>query len=404
MSNVGVATAGRSKVVQIGVEERRARLMRRHRLAVETRASSPLEVAESLVALHSTDPATVFLSTRARSLDLRPEGLEEALYEERTLVRMLGMRRTLWVVPRELAAIVQAACTRTIAARERKRLVGFVAQTGVTDEPGAWLDDMAAAALRAVEARGEAFTSNVSADEPVLATKVRLGAGTRWETQVSVASRILPLLAAEGDLVRGRPRTSWTNGQYRWVPTGAWLGGALDKVEPAAAQAELLRRWLLSFGPATETDIRWWAGWTAREARAALAAVPHAVVDLDGGTGYVLADDLEPTPRPEPSAALLPTLDPTTMGWKERDWYLGEHASALFDRNGNAGPTVWWDGRVVGGWAQRKDGEVVFRLLEDVGREAEQAVAAEAERLTAWLGDVRVAPGFLPPFQRALVS
>jgi hypothetical protein len=92
------------------------------------------------------------------------------------------------------------------------------------------------------------------------------------------------------------------------------------------------------------------------------------------------------------------------MGWKERDWYLGEHASVLFDRNGNAGPTVWWDGRVVGGWAQRKDGEVVFRLLEDVGGEAEQAVAAEAERLAAWLGDVRVAPGFLPPFQRGLVA
>jgi winged helix DNA-binding protein len=391
-------------VQTIGVDERRARLARRHRLAVETRAASPLEVAVSLVALHSTDPATVFLSTRARSLDFRPERLEEAIYEERTLVRMLGMRRTLWVVPRELAALVQSACTRTIAARERKRLVGFLAQTGVSDEPDAWLAEMATAALRAVEARGEAFTSDVSADEPALATKVRLGAGTRWETQVSVASRILPLLAAEGELARGRPRTSWTNGQYRWVPTGAWLGGALDRVEPDVAQAELLRRWLLSFGPATETDIRWWAGWTAREARAALAAVPHALVDLDGDTGYVIADDVAATERPAPSAALLPTLDPTTMGWKERAWYLGEHASALFDRNGNAGPTVWWDGRVVGGWAQRKTGEVVFRLLEDVGREAEQAVGAEAARLADWLGDVRVTPGFLPPFQRELAA
>jgi hypothetical protein len=167
---------------------------------------------------------------------------------------------------------------------------------------------------------------------------------------------------------------------------------------------ELLRRWLGSFGPSTETDIRWWAGWTAREARAALAVLPHVVVDLDGATGYVLAEDLEPAGRPEPSAALLPTLDPTTMGWKERDWYLGEHASVLFDSNGNAGPTVWWDGRVVGGWAQRKDGDVVFRLLEDVGGEAEQAVAAEAERLAAWLGDARVAPGFLPPFQRGLAA
>ena len=176
----------------------------------------------------------------------------------------------------------------------------------------------------------------------------------------------------------------------------------LEPLDTAAAQAELLHRWLHAFGPATETDVRWWAGWTAREARAALAAVPHAVVELEGSSGYVLADDLEPVAPPEPSAALLPTLDPTTMGWKLRDWYLGPHAQVLFDTNGNAGPTVWWDGRVVGGWSQRKSGEIVWKLLEDVGSEGEAAVEAEAGRLQHWLGDARVAPGFLPPFQRAL--
>ena len=73
----------------------------------------------------------------------------------------------------------------------------------------------------------------------------------------------------------------------------------------------------------------------------------------------VLPDDLDPTPDPPPYAALLPGLDPTTMGWQDRGWFLGEHAKALFDTNGNAGPTLWWDGRVVGGWAQRRSGEVV---------------------------------------------
>ncbi|MFL6034741.1 MAG: DNA glycosylase AlkZ-like family protein, partial [Gaiellaceae bacterium] len=172
----------------------------------------------------------------------------------------------------------------------------------------------------------------------------------------------------------------------------------------ADAQAEPRRRGLVTVGPATETDIRWWTGWTARDARAALAAIPHAEVDLGGSTGYVLADDLEPTPPGEPPAALLPTLDATTMGWKERDWYLGPHGPTLFDTNGNAGPTIWWDGRVVGGWSRRADGEIALGLLEDVGREARAAIDAEAERLAAWLGDVRYSPGFLPPFQRALAS
>jgi hypothetical protein len=206
----------------------------------------------------------------------------------------------------------------------------------------------------------------------------------------------------EGKLMRGRPRGAWTNGQYRWVPAAVWLDGGIVAVDRATARAELLRRWLEVFGPGTETDLRWWTGWTASDTRTALGAVPHVAVDLGGSAGYALADDLERTPPLEPWAALLPTLDPTTMGWKERDWYLGTHGSVLFDSNGNAGPTVWWEGRVVGGWSQRRDGEIRYRLLEDVGSEAGAAIAAEAARLGEWLGEARISPGFLPPFQRAL--
>src|SRR5207237_2307075 len=106
---------------------------------------------------------------------------------------------------------------------------------------------------------------------------------------------------------------------------------------------------------------------------------------------YLLPHDLEPASRPEPSAALLPSLDPSVMGWTGRDWFLGPHARMLFDRSGNAGPTVWWDGRVVGGWAQRPGGEVVYRMLEDVGADARAAVELAASRLGAWLGGGRVA-------------
>ncbi len=386
---------------RIGVEERRARVAVRHRLAPEARGESALDAAQAVVVLHSTDPVSVFLSTWARTDGFSTGDLEQALYEDRSVVRMLGMRRTLWVVPRDLVAVVDAACTRVIAARERKRLERSVEAAGVEADPAGWIAERLDVALTALESRGEAFTADLTRADPRLAEKVRLGSG-RWQIEASAGSRLLPLLAAEGAVARGRPRGSWVNGQYRWVPIAAWLDGELERMEPATAQAELLRRWLGSFGPASETDIRWWTGWTAREARGALAAVPHVRVDLGGATGYVLQDDLEPTPPPAPWAALLPTLDPTTMGWKQREWYLGPHGKTLFDSNGNAGPTVWWDGRVVGGWSQRLDGEIVWELLEDVGADARADVEAEAERLAAWLGDSRISPGFLPPFQRAL--
>jgi hypothetical protein len=389
---------------RIDQAERLARLVRRHRLIPSERAASALEVTRSLVVLHSTDPGTVFLSVQARTSDVGPVDIGCELYEERSLVRLLGMRRTLFVVPRELVPVVYAACTRTIAARERRRLEQMIVDSGISTRPAAWLARASKGALHAIEARGAALTREVVADVPVLAKRLHVAAGTRWEATQSAGSRVLPQLAMEGRIVRGRPRGTWTSGLYHWVPIEAWLDGGVKAIEPEAAQAELLRRWLAAFGPATETDLRWWTGWTAREARAALAAVPHTLVDLDGATGFVLADDVDRTEPPEPWAALLPTLDPTTMGWKERDWYLGPHGSILFDSNGNAGPTVWWHGRVVGGWSQRRDGEIAFRMLEDVGADAVRAVEAEAARLAAWLGDVRFSPGFLPPFQRELAS
>jgi hypothetical protein len=121
-----------------------------------------------------------------------------------------------------------------------------------------------------------------------------------------------------------------------------------------------------------------------------LARLRPAEVDLGGATGLVLPDDLEPAPAAEPWAALLPALDPTPMGWSQREWFLGEHARKLFDRTGNVGPTVWWDGRIVGGWAQRPDGEIACRFLEDVGADAVAAVETAAQRLAARLGPARI--------------
>jgi len=366
------------------------------------RAQDVGDAVRSVVAFHSSDPATVFLSAWARTRALEARRLESALYDERTLVRMLAMRRTLFVVPRELVPVVDAAASQAVAANERRKLEKLVGESHLSDDPAAWLDAAGAAALEAVEARGDASTSELTGDHPLLGERLRLGIGTRWEAEVRAASRVLLLLAAEGKIVRDRPRGGWTASQYRWVPIERL--GVLEPLDPAEARAQLVGLWLAAFGPATEADIRWWTGWTARDARTALASVPHAEVDLDGAVGYLLRDDVEPEPREEPAAALLPALDPTTMGWKERAWYLGPHASSLFDRNGNAGPTVWWEGRVVGGWAQRPDGEIAYRLLEDFGEDAERAVASEAERLAAWLGDVRVTPRFRTPLERELAT
>jgi hypothetical protein len=127
-------------------------------------------------------------------------------------------------------------------------------------------------------------------------------------------------------------------------------------------------------------------------------------VRLGAESGFVLEDDADPVVETEPWVALLPSLDPTVMGWKRREWYLGNHQPLLFDRNGNAGPTVWSNGRVVGGWGQRPNGEVVVRVLDDVGSEARSAIAAKADELQRWTGETRITPRFRTPFDRELAG
>ena len=384
--------------------ERRARLAVRHRLAPAARAAVPVEGARDVVAVHATDPSSVYLSLRARLLDPARDAIEAALYEDRTLVRMLGMRRTMFVVRTEDAPLVQAACTRSYAARERRRLVRMVEDAGIARDGEAWVEAVEGATLSALAARGEATGAELSADVPALRAQMRFGVGKKWEGSTAMTSRVLSILAMEGRIVRGRPRGSWVSGQYRWAPLEAWLGAPLEEPPPEDARAELARRWLRAFGPAPVADLRWWAGWTVAQTRAALAEAGAVEVALDGAHGVALADDLEPEPAPEPWCALLPSLDATVMGWKERGWFLGEHAGPLFDTNGNAGPTVWWDGRVVGGWGQSTDGTVAHRLLEDIGGEAAAAIEAEAERLSAWFDGVRATPRFPTPLQRELAG
>ena len=81
----------------IDVTERRARLATRHRLAPGRRAPDVTEAARSIVCLHATDPATVYLSAWARVDGMKVTDLDDALYTRRSLVKHLSMRRTLFV-------------------------------------------------------------------------------------------------------------------------------------------------------------------------------------------------------------------------------------------------------------------------------------------------------------------
>src|SRR6185312_12357292 len=242
---------------------------------------------------------------------------EHALYDERSLIRMLGMRRTVFVVPVDLVPVIQAACTDQIAEKMRRDLARRVEESGIAADGANWLKEAGEATVQALAARGSATGGELAQDEPRLRAQIVYAADKSYGGPVNVTTRLLTLLSAEGLIVRGRPRGGWTSSQFTWT----------------AAPAERARRWLHGFGPAPRADLQWWTGWTAGQVKQALDQLEIAEVDLDGTPGVMLAADEDAPPDAGPWAALLPALDPTAMGWRDRAWYVGEHAPALFDRS-----------------------------------------------------------------------
>lgn len=387
---------------KVTTEDRRARLLSRHRLA-RNRDPIPLpEIADSVIGLHATEPTTVYLSAWARSPGITREDIDHALYEERSVVRIVGMRRTLFVVPLATAAILDRGCSRPLAIKDKQRSVKMLRDADAVPDPEGWVDRVSLETLETLRELGEATATELTDRVPDLGLKILYRPEKKWGGEIGMSTRILFLLSAEGKIVRGRPRGSWLSSQYRWSATDQWASIPDPHLSDDALEAELVQRYLDRFGPVTETDVVWWTGWTKTKTRRALSAVEPIEVELDeGGTGYAL-NDFNLGPIEAPTIALLPGLDATTMGWKERDWYLGDHGATLFDRRGNAGPTIWADGRIVGGWGQSPTGEVVWRLLEDIGADYHDLIEERCAELDKWLDGTVLATRFPSPFQREL--
>jgi hypothetical protein len=91
------------------------------------------------------------------------------------------------------------------------------------------------------------------------------------------------------------------------------------------------------------------------------------------------------------------------MGYRDRGRFLASgHRAKVFDRAGNAMPTVWVNGRVVGAWGQRKDGSVIYSLFEPMGEEERALPEGEVQRLESFLGSEFLPPRIHTPFTRAL--
>ncbi len=371
---------------------RRARLARRHALHPAHRLDDPTEIARALVAYHATDASTVHLAAAARLRRPEVEVVERALYGDRSVVKQLAMRRTLFGFPVEALPAVWGSASERVAVQQRALLSRDLERHGVCDDGAGWIERASTAVLERLSGGEELTARQLREQLPALHGRTKVTTGSRWDiADVPFAPRLLTLLGAEHRIVRAHNEGHWRTSRPRWTLIESWLDAVPDPLPAADGYAWLVRAWLTAFGPGTEADLVWWLGATKTSVRAALRAVDAFEVTLDSGvTGYLLpGDDVVEDEPGDRWAALLPTLDPTTMGWRERDFYLApDLAPHLFDSNGNGGTTAWVDGRIVGCWVQDDDGRVRVLPCAPISTADAELLQVEADRLTTFLDGV----------------
>jgi hypothetical protein len=397
-----------------------------------SRGDDVVQVTRDVVALHATAATGPYFSLWARVGNFRREMLADALYgkrpedpsacageihERRTLVKVLCMRVTLHVVVSDEAPFFYRAFPPDFFERPMPvefRGGGLLAQAGLCseEEAGALLADLYRRVLAVVAEDGPLTTRQIGQRVPEFRAKIRHDVGKAYEGEFSIGSRLVGDMCMRGLLVRACPRGTWRSSLYEYAPLSDWLPDVdLESVTQGEARVWLVRRYLAAFGPATRDDVQWWTGLTKGETKEALDGIALAVVEVtieDLGDEYLmLADDAERwrdfMPSDEPCVFLLPSLDPYIMGYRDRRRFLApEHRKKVFDRAGNAVPTVWANGRVVGVWGQRKDGQVFYELFEPVGDAERVLLAAEVGRLEDFLEGETLPPGIRTPFTRAL--
>jgi hypothetical protein len=379
--------------------ERRARLARRHALAPQHRVEDALAATKAMTVLHATEPATPYLSLFARVDSFTRSEMDLALFETRSLVKQLAMRRTVFVFPRDLLAAAISSASARIASQEHASLIKELERNQVAGDGAAWLAAARTAVLERLSDGSELSATRLREEMAELAGRVSRYEHKPYGQVVHVAPRVVTWLGAAGDVVRGHNGSHWRVNRNLWTRMDRWLGEPLARVDARRGYAQLVEEYLRAFGPVTEQDLVWWFGATMGVVRHALSDLNALQVRLEREqTGWVLPDDLDPEPPVEPWAALLPALDPTALGWKERDFYLDpDFYPAIFDWSGNCGTTAWWNGKIVGAYVQDGAGRVELIVPQDPGPAARRKLNAEAKRLESWLDGERVTAAYKSP-------
>ena len=367
-------------------------LLRKQQLTADTRCDDLIRVARDIAGLHGTNAMSPYLSLFARMRQFQKKDLETELAVTRSLGRIRFVRRTIYILPKDMLPVAYAATREMVQPLPRD----YRRTRGISPEEYAV---MSTAILEQLKGIG------------MTAQEIR----KVLQTEANV-SAIVNLMCDQGLLVRGASRSGWRSINHTYYRFDEHFPDVtLEGMDEAEARVEIIRRYLAAFGPATEDDIVWWTGLRRTDVRHVLARMKDEVrttgiAELTGEFLLLRSDEEQLKMAKDAQALvtnLLPVLDPYLMAYRERDRYLdGKWYEHVYDRSGNATSTILLNGRIVGVWdfAEDREPAVKLFLFEEVREEALREIHSEARKTGKCIADkeveVRESDAMLPLTRR----
>jgi hypothetical protein len=336
----------------------RATLQRQLLLARERR--SALSVIHDLLGLQAQWPRSPAIALWSRLESFAREELLD-LFRERTAVRATLMRGTLHVVtaPDYLALrpTLTPVLDRALEGPLRGRLDGI---------------DLAALVLQARGFLGK----QTRTFEQIREHLARLNPKGD-ERALGYAVRMRLALVQAPDAERWGFAT-----QPLFADAEAWLGKRAAK---PLSVAELVKRYLAAYGPASVVDMQAWTGLQRlNDVVTAMAPELRLFADPRGR----LLFDLPAAPRPDPDLAapvrLLPEFDSMIVARADERFVAAQHRPKVFLSALRIAPTFLVDGFAAGTWKLERKRTVATLTLQPFGplaKKARTALMAEASAL-----------------------
>jgi hypothetical protein len=323
-----------------------------------------------------------FLSLIARRPSILLGDLEEALLNDRTLIRASAFRGSLFLLNTQDFPIYFRCFHNFLLQRGMQKL----------EEE------------KITKAHLFHFADLLEKADPKLPLSIPqvidvIFAGRKNKPSQNICNRIIQKLCDMGVLVRASAK-GWKGNEFTYALLKKWAPEiSLKPDNPETARTETVRKYLRAYGPASMDDIAWWTGLPRAQCQRSVAHLRrealrfHVDTYRDDMIGLKeTADVLKKRLSLEEEIQLLPPWDPYTLGWHCRKRIADKDILPfIYDPYGNATSVIIDCGKVVGLW-QFRDSETntfeyyVFKKYQDRKKQILQKIEDWSRNITNLTG------------------